>query len=60
VLEKWKLAFARDVTMANHPDMLANMYGAESEFPFVDPLPYGIYQPDTVTKCPKWKYYPNS
>jgi acyl-CoA synthetase (AMP-forming)/AMP-acid ligase II len=47
MFEKWKLATARNVTMANHSDMLAKLYGEESEFFFDDPLPYGIYPPDT-------------
>jgi long-chain acyl-CoA synthetase len=47
MFEKMHMAFARGVTMATHPDLMAQVYGDRSCFMFEQPLPYSIYPPDT-------------
>jgi acyl-CoA synthetase (AMP-forming)/AMP-acid ligase II len=48
MLEKLRIAFNRNVTMADHPDLLARVYGDRSGFIVEDPLPYSIFPPDTT------------
>lgn len=47
MFEKLRMATARGITMANHPDLMARVYGEKSGFMWERPLPYSIYPPDT-------------
>ena len=48
MFEKIRMAAARGVTMANHPELMARVYGSKSSFMFEQPLPYGVYPPGTT------------
>lgn len=43
MLEKLRMSLYRDVTMANHVEKLAELYGDKSGFIVEEPLPYEIY-----------------
>jgi acyl-CoA synthetase (AMP-forming)/AMP-acid ligase II len=49
MFEKLRMATARGVTMANHPELMASVYGDKSSFMFEQPLPYGVYPPGTTS-----------
>lgn len=47
MFEKVRMATARGITMANHSERMARVYGAKSSFMFEQPLPYSVYPPGT-------------
>lgn len=47
MFEKVRMATARGITMANHSERMARVYGSKSSFMFEQPLPYSVYPPGT-------------
>jgi len=48
MLEKMRMVLNRNVTMAEHPDLLARVYGERSGFMVEEPLPYSMFPPGTA------------
>lgn len=48
MFEKIRMVMHRDVTVADHPDLMAKIYGDRSGFMVEDPLPYRIFPPGTT------------
>lgn len=60
MLEKVRMAMHRNVTIGDHVDLLADIYGDDSGFMVEEPLPYGIYAGhDTWFSYGEWVHFTN-